>query len=198
MEEGKFVVFEGLDKSGKETQARLLVDHLKSKGLRAVYTEEPNPHNMMGRMIRDWLNRKYEIQSGEAVALLYTADRQEHLKTFILPNLKEGISVVSDRYFYSTIAYQSVLYGVDGKWIRDVNRFARKPDLVIFLDVSPEESVRRTRANDRHENLDFQKRVREAYMDLAEREGFEIIDGNRGKEEISNEIKKKVSEILGI
>ncbi|MBN2042576.1 MAG: dTMP kinase [Candidatus Aenigmarchaeota archaeon] len=198
MEQGKFIVFEGLDKSGKETQAKMVVDFLKSKGFQAVFTEEPNPHNMVGRLIRDWLNKKFEISSGKAVTLLYTADRYEHLKTFVIPQLEQGISVVSDRYYYSTIAYQSILYGVDSGWIREVNRFARKPDLTIFLDVPAEESLKRTHDNDRHENMNFQQKVMKAYGEITEREGFFVVNGNRTREEVFADVRKRIEELFGL
>ncbi len=198
MGEGKFIVFEGLDKSGKETQAKMVVEFLKSKDLLAVFTEEPNPHNMIGRLIRKWLNKEFEIGSGNAITLLYTADRYEHLNNFVIPNLEQGVSVVSDRYYYSTIAYQSILYGADSEWIREVNKFARKPDLVILLDVPAEESLNRTRNNDRHENMDFQQKVRKAYDELKVKEGFFVVDGNRTKEEVFSDVKKKIEELFGL
>jgi dTMP kinase len=196
--EGKFIVFEGLDKCGKRTQAELLKDWLDSKGIESMTTLEPNPNNPFGRMIRDFLNKKTEIDSGKSVALLYTTDRYEHLKTIVLPNLEKGIHVISERYFYSTIVYQSVLYGVDPEWIREMNRFARKPDLVIFLDIPPEESIRRAETRDRHETLEFQTKIRKAFEGIIEKDGFIVIDGNRAKEEVFEDVKKAVEGETGL
>jgi dTMP kinase len=194
--EGKLIVFEGLDKSGKETQARMLAEYLKNKGIDCIYTEEPTPDNVFGKTIKEWLDRKFEIQSGKSIALLYTADRYEHMKSLILPKLEDGVTVICDRYFYSTIAYQSVLYGVEQEWIMDLNRFARKPDITIFLDIPPEESVRRARTADRHENLEFQVKVKKAYDELVKKHGFVVIDGNRSREDVFIDVRKAVMHIF--
>lgn len=193
---GRFIVFEGLDKCGKETQAKMLKKWMVSNDLEAITTLEPNPHNPFGRMLREFLDKKIEIDSGKSLALLYTADRYEHLKSVVLPNLEKGITVISERYYYSTIAYQSVLYGVDPGWIREMNRFARKPDLVIYLDISPEESIRRAKTTDRHENIGFQRKIKKAFGEIIQKEGFVVIDGGRSRKEVFADVKKAAGEIL--
>jgi dTMP kinase len=198
--QGKFIVFEGIDKSGKATQARLLCEYLRSKGKRVVYTEEPTSDSPFGRMLKEWLAGKFEIESGEAITLLYAADRFEHLKRKILPALAEGKTVVSDRYFYSTIAYESALFGVKPEWIRQLHENARKPDLVIFIDIAPEISLRRKRKrpDDRLEKAELLTKVRNAYHSMAKDERFFVVDGDRPKEEISGEVKKIVARLLGL
>jgi len=196
----KFIVFEGIDKSGKHTQAEMLLEHLKKKGIPAIYTEEPSPDNPAGRFVKDWLAGKFELKSGEAITLLYTADRYEHLKRKILPALAEGKIVISDRYFYSTIAYESAIFGVKEEWIRKLHENARKPDLVIFIDIAPEVSLqrKRSRPDDRLEKVELLTRVRESYHKMARDEGFFVISGDRTKEEIFEDVKKICDRFLGI
>jgi dTMP kinase len=198
--QGKFIVFEGIDKSGKHTQSRMLFEHMQKKGLRAIYTEEPTADNPAGLLIKDWLAGKFEIKSGETIALLYTADRFEHLKRTILPALEKGTSVISDRYFYSTIAYESALFGVSQEWIRKLHEKARRPDLVIFIDIEPRVSLRRRRVrpDDRLEKAELLTKVRDAYRQMAKDEGFFVVDGNRTKEEVFANVKNIVERLLGI
>ncbi len=190
--QGKFIVFEGIDKSGKHTQAKLLLEHLKGKGVTAICTEEPTPDNPAGRLIKDWLVGKFELKSGEAIALLYTADRYEHLKRTIVPALERGTHVICDRYYYSTIAYESSIFGVSPEWIRKLHETARKPDLVFFIDVEPEVSLarKRERPDDRLEKVELLRKVRDAYRRMAKDEGFFVLDGNRAKGEVFEDVKK--------
>ncbi len=198
--EGKFIVFEGIDKSGKETQARMLCDYLHNKGIPVIYTEEPNQENPIGRLIKMWLTRQAEIKSGEAITLLYTADRYEHLKRTILPALDAGKNVICDRYFYSTIAYESAIFGIDREWIRSLHKDIRKPDLVIFIDVPPEISLKRERAssNDRLEKVELLRKVREAYKEMIKEEGFFVVDGDRSREEVFEDVRKIVERVFGV
>jgi len=198
--QGKFIVFEGIDKSGKHTQARMLLEHLKNKGIPAIYTEEPSPDNPMGRLIKEWLDGKFEISSDEAIALLYTADRFEHLKKTILPVLENGVNIICDRYFYSTIAYESAIFGVDPTWIKKLHEKMRKPDVVIFIDIEPEVSLQRKRArpHDRLEKVELLTKVRDAYKGMAKDEGFFVVNGDRAKEAIFEDVKKIVGRVLGI
>jgi dTMP kinase len=197
---GKFIVFEGIDKSGKRTQAKMLVDHLHKQGKGVIYTQEPSPNNPAGRLIIDWLSGKIELTSGEAITLLYTADRNEHLKRVILPMLAEGKSVVCDRYLYSTMAYESSIFGVSQDWIRKLHENVKKPDAVIFLDVEPDVSLARKRArpHDRLEKADLLEKVRDAYRKMAKDEGFFVVNGDRPKEEVFADVKRIADRVLGI
>ncbi|MEM5871512.1 MAG: dTMP kinase [Candidatus Aenigmatarchaeota archaeon] len=198
--QGKFIVFEGIDKSGKQTQAKMLLEYLRNNGIKAIYTEEPNPNNPIGILIKDWLNGKYEIESGEAITLLYVADRLEHLKKEILPSLEKGINVICDRYFYSTIAYESAIFNVSKDWIKQLHEKIKKPDVVIFIDIEPEISLKRKRErpDDRLEKVEILKKVRQVYLELADEEKFFVVNGDRSKEEIFEDIKKIVNKMLSI
>ena len=191
--QGKLIVVEGIDKSGKSTQGKMLVDFLNSKGHETVFCSEPTYENPVGLLIRDWLNGKVEIESGETIAMLYTADRYEDLKTRALPALKKGQNVVMDRYVLSTIVYQSVLYGVPVKWIKELNRFARKPDLTIFIDITAEESIKRAgKGADRHEKLEKMQKVREGYLMFKGEKNFFVVDGNRSVDAVFEDVKEAV------
>jgi len=198
--EGKFIVFEGIDKSGKETQAKMLHDYLHGKGIPVIYTEEPSPKNVIGRTIKKWLVRQATITSGEAVTLLYTADRYEHLKNVIIPALNAGKNVICDRYFYSTIAYESAIFGVDKEWIRLLHKNVRRPDVVIFIDIDPEISLKRERSspNDRLEKVELLRKVREAYRKMISEEKFFVVNGDRGKEEVFRDVRLVVDRIFGL
>ncbi len=197
---GKFIVFEGIDKSGKATQAKLLCEHLHAKGAHVVYTAEPSPNNPAGRLIKDWLAGRLEMTSGEAITLLYTADRFEHLKRVILPNIAEGRNVVCDRYFYSTIAYESAIFNIDAAWIKKLHENVRKPDLVIYIDIAPDVSLarKRSRPDDRLEKVELLRKVRDAYHRMAKDEGFFVVDGDRTKDEVFADVKKICERFLEI
>ena len=198
--DGKFIVFEGIDKSGKETQAKMLYDHLHSKGIPIIYTEEPSPKNAIGRLIKNWLVGKATVTSPESITLLYTADRYEHLKKVIIPALNVGKNVICDRYFYSTIAYESAIFGMDKEWILKLHENVKKPDVVIFIDIDPEVSLKRKRdaPNDRLEKAELLQKVRSVYKDLANQEKFYVVNGDRSKEEIFRDVKLVADRLLGI
>ncbi len=133
-----FIVLEGIDGCGKSTQAKLLYDWLLSTGKKAELTAEPTK-NKIGILIREILSGSEKVDP-TALALLFTADRYEHLGNFIEPNLREGKIVICERYYHSTIAYQSA-QGVNKDWLLQINSFARKPDFTIFIDVKPEIAI---------------------------------------------------------
>jgi dTMP kinase len=198
--EGKFIVFEGIDKSGKETQAKMLYDYLHNKGIPVTYTEEPSPKNAIGRLIKKWLVGQATVTSGDAVTLLYTADRYEHLKNVIIPALNVGKNVICDRFFYSTIAYESAIFGINKEWIKSIHRDVRKPDVVIFIDIDPEISLKRERAapNDRLEKVDLLKKVRETYKKMVEEERFFVVNGDRAKEDVFRDVQLVVNRLFGV
>jgi dTMP kinase len=198
--EGKFIVFEGIDKSGKETQAKMLYDYLHKKAIPVIYTEEPTDKNAVGRLVKKWLVGQATITSGKAITLLYTADRYEHLKNVIIPALNVGKNVICDRFFYSTMAYESSIFKVDKEWIRSLHRDIRKPDVVIFIDIDPEISLKRERStpNDRLEKVGLLKKVREAYKEMVNEERFFVVNGDRTKEEVFRDVCLVINRIFGV
>jgi dTMP kinase len=108
--------------------------------------------------------------------------------------------VICDRYFYSTIAYESTIFKVDKEWIKSLHEKVRKPDVVIFIDIDPEISLKRERSspNDRLEKVELLKKVRDAYKEMVNEEKFFVVNGDRSKEEVFNDVKLVISRIFGV
>jgi len=193
MRRGFLIAIEGIDGAGKTRNARRLVRWLRKIGIRAHYTSEPT-RGVVGRILEKMaFGRRVDVR---VEALLFAADRIDHLNRIIKPLLDRGFIVVSDRYVHSSIAYQSITVGDQG-WVEELNKFAEKPDLVILLDVDPERGLRRIRRRKaRFERADVLRRVREKYLELAEREGFEVVDANRGIEEVFEDVRSLVKGFL--
>lgn len=195
--DGLFITLEGPDGCGKSTQVNLLSEWLKSEGYDIKTTKEPG-ENPIGELIRKSLEGKIELPP-ESQALLFASDRILHISKIIEPSLKEGKVVVSGRYVYSSLAYQTSL-GLPWNWVESINKYAMEPDLAIFLDVPPEvagERIDSSRETDKFEkNLELQKKVRRAYQDIAEENDFPLIDGTLSKEKVHEKIKSEVRKIL--
>jgi dTMP kinase len=183
---GVFICIEGLDGCGKTTQAKLLVTRLR-KSRNAVYTAEPS-NGKIGRFIKKHCLHGDKRSSGIVEALLFAADRSEHVENTVLPALKKGQIVVSDRYVYSSLAYQGAT-GLDLGWIKRINEYAMRPDLAIFLDVEPETVVQRLKPRKSvMENLETQRKVREVYVGFVENGELIMVDGNKSKKQVADDI----------
>jgi len=193
---GVFICIEGLDASGKTTHAHRLVRNLRRKDFDTVYTTEPS-RGEIGKFIRTYiLQRKRRVPS-VVEALLFAVDRIDHVEKKIKPALENGKIVVSDRYVYSSLAYQGAA-GLDIKWIEEINRLALPPDLAIYIDVPPEVVVKRIkRKKTVMERLETQRRVREIYMKCIENGKLVPVDGNRRKDEVAKDILTVVLDFLG-
>ncbi len=192
---GFFIAIEGIDGSGKTTHSRRLVKWLSKHDVKSLYTREPTD-GVIGRMLKKMARQK-NIDS-KVEALLFAADRLEHLDKTILPYVKKKYVVVSDRYVYSSLAYQTIAVG-DPEWVREINKFARKPDLTILLDVEPRVGLSRIkRHKTRFEKEDFLEKVRQEYLRLAEEDGLKIIDASKNVEEVFHEIISVIKEYLKI
>jgi len=163
---GFFIAIEGADGCGKTTHAKLLAKHLRDNGYDVVITQEPT-RGSIGQAIRDVLSGKMKV-SPATLTLFFTADRSEHVDTVIKPALNEGKVVITDRFYYSTVAYQSV-QGVKTTWISELNSFVPEPDLVIVLKIESEEALQRMsgRQLEIFEVLNFQKKVQQSLLEMA-------------------------------
>lgn len=194
---GVFIVFEGIDGSGKSTHIRLLCQNLKTRGYDVLRTLEPS-RGQIGRFIRRYVEHRKSRISPEVEALLFAADRFEHVKRTIEPALVKGRIVVSDRYLHSSLAYQGA-EGVSLKWIKEVNsRFTLEPDLNILLDVSPKTGLGRMRRRRRtvFEVDAFQKKVRKLYLQFAEQGELIRVESDRPVEEVQKDINDLVNGLL--
>ena len=191
---GAFVCIEGLDGCGKTTQAKLLVEKLReSHG--AVYTAEPSD-GKIGAFIRNSCLYGQRRLSSVIEALLFAADRLEHVENEVLPALQQGRLVISDRYVYSSLAYQGAA-GLSLDWIEKINEHALQADLAILIDVDPKIVMQRLKpTRSVMENLLTQQRVREIYLKLAEKGELMRIDGNKSKAEVAAELLAVVLHFL--
>lgn len=190
-----FICIEGLDASGKTTQALRLVTKLCHIGYDAIYTTEPSSGEIGSFLKSDILQRR---KRGPAVieALLFAADRIYHVEQTIKPALQDGKIVVSDRYVFSSLAYQGAA-GLEQKWIEEINKWALKPDLSIYLNVTLKVALKRMKQERSvMERLNTQKRVMKVYLQLVQNGRLFPIDGNRTTDAVSRDIFKLVLDKL--
>jgi dTMP kinase len=182
------IAFEGLDQSGKETQARLLVAALRAAGHRVETLSFPDYETPIGREVGEALAGRREY-GADVMQLLYIANRFEK-KPRLLEWLAAGAIVVCDRYMASSIAYGEA-QGLDAAWLADAQRNLPQPDATVLLDIAPEIAAERKRANrDRYErDMALLARVRESYRRQAAESGWLLVDGDRPKDAVAAEIR---------
>lgn len=204
---GTFITFEGGDGSGKTTQIGLLNDWLVAGGHTVVVTREPGGTDL-GKELRDIILHSTGFIARRAEALLYAADRAQHIATVVRPALERGEIVVQDRYFDSSLAYQGAGRVLDVAEVRELSLWATErliPQLTIVLDVPADVAKSRQLEDDRRfdrleaEAEDFHQRVRDSYVALAqaEPERFIVVDGTASVESIHQVIATRVSDLLG-
>lgn len=189
-----FITFEGIDGSGKSTQAKLLVDKLASINLETLFLREPGGTSISEEIRSVLLNNRKDEMSSRTEAFLMCASRAQLTKDIIIPEMKGGKWIVADRYADSTLAYQGGGRGIDLDWLIKVNHFATygtQPDLTFYIDVDPEIGAKRryTMVSDRIESagLEFQKDIRAKYLEIVDKfsERCVTVDGNLSIDEIS-------------
>lgn len=189
-----YIVLEGIDGAGKSTQIKMLKEWLESNGLRVETIVEPTDLEV-GKLIRKLLTRSDATSDTmqKTLGLLFAADRLI-LMDKIEQLEKDNIVVISDRSFYSSLSYQD-----PQDWIKEINKFAKIPDLVLLLDLDVKKSVERCDGTDEFENEEFLIGVKQNYLDLAEsNDNFKIIDANNGPNKVSSDIKKAVAPLFDI
>lgn len=205
MKRGVLITFEGVEGSGKSTQAQRLHDWLRSRGLSCVLSREPGG-TRIGDRIRDiLLDPDNGAMDSRTELLLYLASRNQHVHELVLPALQAGGVVVLDRYADSSIAYQGFGRGLGERLVARLNKFATagiKPQLTLLVDVPVSLGQNRKAATqlDRleQERVEFHERVRAGYLRLARRAAgrWRVLDGRRPADEIENEIRGLVTELL--
>jgi dTMP kinase len=192
---GAFICIEGIDASGKTTQAKTLVKKLRQKSLDAVYTTEPSKGEV-GKFIRGHVLDCEKRVPIALEALLFAADRVDHLENEVKPALEKGKIVVCDRYVYSTLAYQGAT-GLSLEWIQHINQFALVPDLAIFLDVAPDTVLKRLkRKKTVMENSANLQKVREVYLRLVKDGKMTMLQGDKPIKEVAKDLLKAVLDFL--
>jgi dTMP kinase len=184
--EGVFIVIEGLDGSGKTTQATLLANKFE-KDYKVLLTAEPSC-GKIGSFVREGCLYEDKRLPTEAEALIFAADRIEHMYKEIKPALDEGKIVICDRYIYSSLAYQGSA-GLSLEWIKTINARALQPDFSIFIDVPSELAFKRLqRKKSVMETLVTQQKVREVYLKFVETGDLIRIDGDKPKDLVAEEL----------
>jgi dTMP kinase len=189
------IAFEGLDQSGKETQSRLLVEHLRAGGQQVETLSFPDYTTPIGREIGEALAGRREFPA-DVMQLLYIANRYER-KPRVVDWLMHGAIVVCDRYQASSIAYGES-QDLDAAWLSDAQRYLPQPDLTFVLDIAPETaSARKRTGRDRYErDMQLLARVRASYQHQARQPGWTLLDGERPKDVIAAEIRAAVDRAL--
>jgi len=189
---GKLVAIEGIDQAGKKTQSRLLARSLGEEGYRGSIWEFPDYTTPLGRQLKAYLAGKNRLDL-RAVHLLYAANRWEVAKE-LDQKLQNGTNIIVNRYWPSNLAY-GIAHGLSADWLSCLDRGLPKPSLVIVLDISPITSLKRkTVGRDVHESdLAYLKKVRAAYVRLARRYNWKLVDGEQDSRTIQTELHAKVT-----
>lgn len=200
---GLFITFEGIEGCGKSTQAKLLAEYLRNQGKVVFLTREPGGPKISEEIRKILLSTKNNEMLPETEVLLYMASRSQHTGEWIIPALKQGKVIISDRYYDSTFAYQGAARKIERKLIDIITGFATfglKPDITFLVDLPAEEGLSRIsyKNADRleKESLEFHQKVRKGFLEIAkiEKNRYIIIDGRDSVEKIHKEIVKKFEE----
>lgn len=206
-----FITFEGMDGSGKSTQMRLLAERLRSEGRRVVESYEPGGTAIGMQVRRILLDAGNQDLCPTAELLLYFACRAQNVEQWILPALREGSIVLSDRFTDSTLAYQGVARGLGEQVVSTLDAIAcrgLKPDLTLLIDIDLDTSLARARTRNRSlaasgqtaetrmddQEVEFHRRVHDAYAAMARREPerFLVIDGRDAVAEVARAVWQAV------
>jgi dTMP kinase len=194
------IAFEGIDGSGKSTQARLLAESLAKSGVIVELTREPTKEGSAGVLLRKELVEVSHEPDPRYMQLLFVADRAWHVANFILPKINHGAVVITDRYIDSTRVYGAAS-GLEIGWLTQLNSKFPKADITFILDITPEEAEKRLASrNSKKEIFESKKmliKLRSAYSRISRgKTGYHVINANRSQDEIHTEIASIVREAL--
>ncbi|KAF2705782.1 thymidylate kinase [Pleomassaria siparia CBS 279.74] len=200
MARGKLIVFEGLDRAGKSTQCEMLVQGLHKDGVKVRSMRFPDRTTPIGQMINSYLSGKSE-QEDHVIHLLFSANRWEAAAS-IQADLAAGTTIVIDRYYYSGCVYSAAKLNpsLDLAWARHPEEGLPRPDICLFLDISPEDAeMRGGYGEEKYEKREMQNQVRKLFsglMDSAEKGDFVVIDAGRSLEDVQQSIRAAVLEAM--
>ncbi|WP_067260142.1 dTMP kinase [Methanobrevibacter cuticularis] len=188
-----YIVFEGIDGAGKSTQINLLKQWLFDSGFEVETIIEPTDSDI-GKLIRKTLQNPDATSENiqKTLGLLFAADRLA-LMDKIVKNEEKNKIILSDRSFYSSLAYQQPY-----EWIAEINKFAESPDLVFLLDLDVDLAITRCSCEDEFEKKSFLSHVRKNYLELAAIHDFNIINASNGENKVQSDIRKALAHSLGI
>jgi len=194
---GSLIAFEGLDQSGKQTQAETLFEALTAAGHACELLSFPDYDTAIGTELHRALHGERDYDA-DVMQLLYVANRYE-TRSRIASWLAAGRIILCDRYLASSIAYGEA-QGLDAGWLADIQRFLPQPDLTILLDITPDVAVSRKAAGrDRYErDLDLLTRVRTSYLAQAARSNWLLVPGDRSKEDVQTAVRQGLASRLGL
>ena len=206
IKKGIFITIEGGEGTGKTTQTKFLIKYLVSRGYEVVLSQEPGA-TRVGRVIRRvLLDPKHTEIDKFCELFLYMADRAQHVKEVIIPAIKEGKVVISDRFMDATVAYQGFGRGISRDLITALNQIATrgtKPDLTICIDLGARKGLKRAGVRSSYdrvesEGIDFHSKVRRGYLSLAKKEPrrIKLINGTGSPHKISLTIKKHIDGLI--
>ena len=196
-----FISFEGIDGSGKSTQAKLLIERLNSNSIETCFVREPGGTKISEEIRNILLDDRAEEISSRTEALLMCASRAQLTKNIITPELKAGKWVIADRYSDSTLAYQGGGRGIDLDWLVRLNNFATfgiEPDVTFYIDIEPNIGLQRRKniSDDRIESagLEFQNEIRNKYLEIIDNFSNRcvLVDGKLSIKEISHLVWKEI------
>ena len=201
---GKFITFEGCEGCGKSTQVKLFNEYLTRENIPHIFTREPGGEKISEEIRRILLDANNKEMTDECEALLYAASRVQHLSDRVEPALSQGKLVVCDRYVDSSLAYQAYARGLGVDFVGKINAYALtnyRPDVTIFIDLTPEAAFLRKHGADENDRLEqagmaFHKKVYEGYKQLAANEPDRIvfIDGTQTPDEVFADVLKELQE----
>ena len=198
-----FITFEGIEGSGKITQAKRLQDWLISQGYECVFTMEPGGTKISEKIRDILLDNKNKGMSRFAELFLYLADRAQDVEKVIKPALLSNRIVIADRYADSTFAYQGKGRGILERSIKTMNSLATQgiiPNLTILIDITPEVGFKRISHRDRMEAEleDFYRSVRSKYLEIAHKnpDRVKVVDGTLAQDEVEKGVRKLVDPLL--
>jgi len=203
-----FIALEGPDGSGKSTQARLLAEEIRSRGYDVLLTREPGGSSIGDQIRQILFNLNNKSMHPKTEFLLFSASRAQHVHEVIRPHLDKGGVVISDRYFYSSLAYQGYGHDLDLETLKQITSFATEdllPDLILLLDLPVEEGLNRRKSEGKWNRLDnyqleFHQRVRQGYLTIANEDPdrWFILDASQPFERLQAEIQKVVFHRLNL
>lgn len=202
----KFISLEGIEGTGKSTQAKLLSEYLSKKGYKTVLTQEPGGTLISNQIRKVLLSTKHHRMDYMTELLLYNASRVQHIKEKILPALRQGKVVITDRFSDSTVAYQGYGRGINLKLIDSLDKAATgrmRPDLTILLELDVKTGLMRNKHINKVDRLEledikFHEKVRKGFLKLAAKEPkrIKIVKASKGLDEVHREIVKIVDKVL--